>query len=818
MPVYEDFFRQSIQQLRDFRLHLPNAAFGNPPWGESPFHALVVRLSPFSDVQRSTPHLFLTREVRASLPAAYVDVAFLPCEQDARTLEEAGLPLLLGTQSHRSLSDFDLALVSNSWVLEQANLPYLLERSRVPLWASERGDQWPPLIVGGSNSLAAHALVSASGDCMADALFFGEGEGLVRTIISACMENSGAPKRERLAKAAARVTGLWLAGDLGAKVRKASCTETDNAEEMLPAPILPGPEAGTARLSVTQGCPCLCSFCFEGHERKPFREIPAARLLAAARALKVVTGADTLEIDSFNFNTHSEIAQLLIELNRIFHRVNLMSQRVDILARTPGLLELEIAADKRSFTLGIEGISEASRRFLHKSLSEKEIHSALEALHGQRTRELKLFFLLTGREEAADFQELAQLVKWLKRVRERAVAPPRMVFSFGMLVRMPFTPLRHDPLVLDETVWRQLSGKAKSICETNGFEFRLAMAWPEYAATQLLAAGGHEMHGLLQSLARQGAVTERLAHGAAAEVNQALSAFGAAREKPLGHPFAFAFLDDAETRQFLHQQYMEAKAGRDSGYCRRGSSGAADCAQCPGCTRVPPRSAGGDVKLANATGVLRSLMERKHKLKPLFVVARLPRQAAGLGAKWAEAWLMRKLFEEQPAQTDNVVALQEVLLDGANLLGDEVPWFGTTIAAVTAWDAKALEESLGKPGSSFAGPAPGFAPGLFHDIQVRVSLPRDLFPDAPARLAAFMKDSHAPVTLTRKGTAVTLVVGEKSLRKRSLLAATFQEATDTCRCELSIGPKAFLGDWLSSFGGGRETARRAMVEIVEVRL
>ena len=74
--------------------------------------------------------------------------------------------------------------------------------------------------------------------------------------------------------------------------------------------------------------------------------------------LKAETGADTLEIESFNFNTHTAIAALLLALNRLFHRVNLMSQRVDILARTPGLLDLEIAADKRSYTLGIEGISE----------------------------------------------------------------------------------------------------------------------------------------------------------------------------------------------------------------------------------------------------------------------------------------------------------------------------------------------------------------------------------------------------------------------------------------------------------------------------
>ena len=147
------------------------------------------------------------------------------------------------------------------------------------------------------------------------------------------------------------------------------------------APILPGPEAATARVSITLGCPCLCSFCFEGHDRKPFRAIPAPQILSAARELKMPTGASTLEVESFNFNTHAELAFLLDGLNRMFHRVNLMSQRVDILARTPGLLDLELAADKRSFTLGVEGISARLRRFLHKSLAEEDIRTVVEALH-----------------------------------------------------------------------------------------------------------------------------------------------------------------------------------------------------------------------------------------------------------------------------------------------------------------------------------------------------------------------------------------------------------------------------------------------------
>src|SRR5208283_37382 len=175
MPATDTAPRRILRSLRDYRLYLPNPTFGNPAWDRSGCRVLVLRLSPFSDVQRSTPHLFLAREIREALPDAFIDMAFLPRPPDAAVLAAAGLPLILGTQSHRGLGAFDLVFVSNSWLLEQVNFPFLLSRSGVPLWAPERVGEWPPIILGGSNATAAHALVSGDGGCMADAVFFGEG-------------------------------------------------------------------------------------------------------------------------------------------------------------------------------------------------------------------------------------------------------------------------------------------------------------------------------------------------------------------------------------------------------------------------------------------------------------------------------------------------------------------------------------------------------------------------------------------------------------------------------------------------------------------
>ncbi len=42
----------------------------------------------------------------------------------------------------------------------------------------------------------------------------------------------------------------------------------------------------------------------------------------------------------------------------------------------------------------------------------------------------------------------------------------RIIYSFGLLIRMPFTPLRYDRLLLDYNEWKLLIGQAKSACGT----------------------------------------------------------------------------------------------------------------------------------------------------------------------------------------------------------------------------------------------------------------------------------------------------------------------------------------------------------------
>ncbi|HOU12859.1 MAG TPA: radical SAM protein [Anaerolineae bacterium] len=834
MTYYREFLAHNWPLLQQAALYRPdpNPTFGNPAFEAASFRVLIVRLSPFRDVDRSTPHLFLFQAVRRALPDAYIDMAFFPPQYDRERLLAAGAPLLVGTQSWRGIEDFDVVLISNAYTLELINLPYLLHHSGAPLLASARDGDWPPLILGGSNALAAQAIVTETGDCVADALFFGEGEREVETLIRVLAENAALPKRERLLRAAALVTGLWVACSASCQlalqaVRKAVCTNP-NVDDLLTAyPLLDSSEAATAKLQVNYGCPAFCTFCFEGYERKPYRELTAEAILAAARQLKQQQVPEEVDLYSFNFNTHQDILALLLSLNRLFDRVSFKSQRVDVLATLPGLLEAEVIADKRSFTLGIEGVSRRMRAFLHKSLADAEIESVLARLLRQKIREIKLFYILTGHETEADLDEFRDFVSRLKAVQQRANRGVRIIFSFGLLVRMPFTPLRYDRLFLDEAEWRQVVGPVKSACETNGFEFRLAAEWNEYAASQVLALGGHWLHEPVLALARQGHCYDiALTPGYWDALRAWMEDYGQWNDAFLGekgpeYAFPMAFVRSDVPPRFLYQQYQQALAGADAGYCL-----GSQCLACGACTDAAQRAAITAHAMRQPGGTylrdLEDVMRTKWRLKPVYARVWLPPEVAGRDPAWINAWVMQTLLAQYPALLDNLLAVEESLFTTKDNRRRYANLHGETIVALKAWDTARLVEVMGRgsegesggvgEGVWFLGWLDRFEVGTFTRLEATIALPSAHFPDAGPQLRRFLHAAYAPVNVRRVGEGYVFDVPDKALKKKLLFAGEFTQDETTFTARLIVGPKFELLDYLRSFSEP-ERWREAHIEV-----
>ena len=779
-----------------------NATFGNPDFGAAGVRVLILRLSPWRDVAASAPHLFLAQAVRVAEPGAFVDFAFLPPTDERRALRAAGLPMAVGVQSRRGLSAFDLVLVSQSFTLEIINLPVLLQDAGLALWADARAEEAPPIILGGSNALASQALVRPDGVGVADALFFGEGEDAVAAFVRAWLDAAGQPKRARLLQATAGLDGFWVTGAWPTQpVRQA--VARGKSMPLTLHPLLDSESADTARLSAAFGCPAFCAFCFEGFERKPYRERSADDLLMQARQLKAVSGARCVELDAYTLNSHADAARLLVELSRLFERVSFKSQRVDILAAQPALVPLEMAAGKRSFTLGVEGISDRVRATLNKAVDTETLERVLGQLLELAVREIKLFYLVTGHETAAD---IAAFGVFADQLAARMTGPrrsTRVVFSFGYLVRMPNTPLRYDRLFLERAPLEKIVHDLERICARSSFEFRLAASWSEYALTQILAAADYRLAPLVATLAAEGFLYDGEASVAYLQrLRDAMDAAGLWtdafwQEKPQEHRFPFDFVQTSVSSDFLYRQYKAFRRGRDTGYCL-----GATCLKCGACATPDERRA--LVKRARAPEIpataaadVEAVARAKQQLVPLLCRVRLDASFAGVSPVWAATRLLQLFLAAWPEEIDNLLAVDEVLFSaGEN--GERFPLpAGETVVALKAWSPGRLAVRLARmpEGSALTllGPPPtGFMPGRFVSAvwQVAVDSP---VKEAENAVAEWLKESHLPFTLRRVAGGAQFDLAPAALRKGIVLAASCQSREGGgCAVAVTLTPKADL--------------------------
>jgi hypothetical protein len=758
---------------------------------------LCLRLSDIRDTAASSTHRVLADLALSAAPAAEIDFAFLPPKRS---------PRVTGHFSGRDWSAFDLILVTNSFVQEAVNLPWLLHANNVEPWAADRPESFPPMVLGGSNAFAAQCLVRPDGQAVPDLVFFGEAEESLPLFIGRWQTATGS-KRERLAQAARGLDGFWVTGSApDAPVRQA-VARAQPPQHTLALPPLDVETAGTVRVQVGAGCAAFCSFCFEGFERKPYREHAVDDVLAQAKALKIRYGARAAELDAFNLNAYAGLGELVEKSVRLFDKVSFKSQRADGIAACPEIIDLERAAGKHSFTLGIEGVSARMRAFLSKSLSDEDIALALKALLERRVREIKLFFILTAYESAEDLADFGDFCSRLKGWLALPNACTRVVLSFGRLVRMPNTPLAYDRLFLNENDWRFAVDGVAAACRRSQLECRFATDWPDYLGTQLLAACSHEDAEAIVALACDGLSY----HGPwrmqeAERLQKALSSWlgrftrvAHGRDAHATSPApTFPFVARAVSEAFLQSRWDQAQRFLDGGYCL-----AETCLGCGACADAAARESVTDrarsVRVTRETiDAVARLEADKRRLAPLFRRADLPAEFAGRSPEWASARLLQHLLTRHPELADTLLSAEEALFTSGDNADRLALPSGATVVKFRAWDLAPLLAALARETDLFP-PAPlppGFAPGAFARAtwQLCSTVPPR---DAASRASAWLNEQRLPHTLRRDGETWHANLAPAAAKKKCVFELSVSPDAKGARLSLSFAPKARLRDLLA---------------------
>ncbi|MFN3532646.1 MAG: B12-binding domain-containing radical SAM protein [Candidatus Brocadia sp.] len=502
---------------------------------------LICRLSTYRDVSTSISHP-LVAQIAQEVNGVFTDFAFLPPPKDLEIMTASRIPLWVGTTTKEPPCSFDVLGISNSFVLELLNLPKLLHFSGIPLFKNERMlyPGIPLIVLGGASSAVTsvlHGPIEEQGfgntHGLVDAVIIGEGEYAIKQLLEIMKKGKaqGLSKTEILNACHGKVDGFYepdkyehrykvviqnppeiqtitektsdgkVLVEIKPKepyvsypVKSATVYDLDQARTLESGPVWYETEClGVGTLQISNGCPCFCAFCAESWERKPYRERSLSKLLESLKAAKAQQGLDTVNLLSFNFNTHTELYPMILSFYREIANVSLKSQRFDLLSTDRFLAEVQQIIGKTTVSCGMEGISERLRRYLHKNLTEEQIYKACEFLFERGIRELKIFLISTGLEQAEDFGEFGRFVKRLGDLKSMSDSSVRIIFSLTPLYYPPHTPLQFHECLTAIKETKQIRREIERICKFNGMEFRESASYEEIWMTQLLAMGDRRL-------------------------------------------------------------------------------------------------------------------------------------------------------------------------------------------------------------------------------------------------------------------------------------------------------------------------------------
>jgi radical SAM superfamily enzyme YgiQ (UPF0313 family) len=373
------------------------------------------------------------------LPGVSCERVFLP--DDA-----AGTPL--SYERLRPLGEFSLVALSVAYELELAGLVRLLRGTGLPLWASDRDDRHPLLLMGGpitfSNALPFGPFV--------DAVVLGEGEGVLERVVETLRLHG---RRSSALSELARLPHVWVPGP------EASLPPLARANDArLPArSAIRTPHTELADMFLVEaerGCSRSCAYCVMRRERSGGmrivpREVIARAVPADARRVGLVGAA---------VSDHPDLPRILDDFAARGCEVGVSSLRPERLS--PELVSALGRAGGRTLTTALDGATESLREAVGRPVRDRDVIQAarLARTHGFARLKLYLMLGLPG-ETDQDVDECGRLLGELGHEVSLALAVSPFCAKEGTpLGRAPFAGVALLAARL-ERLRRQLAGRVE---------------------------------------------------------------------------------------------------------------------------------------------------------------------------------------------------------------------------------------------------------------------------------------------------------------------------------------------------------------------
>lgn len=402
-----------------------------------------------------------------------------------KLLRENNIPL--GTlETKDSLKDFDILGFTLQYEMSYTNILNMLDMCNIPLRASQRGDEYPIVMMGGPCAYNPEPLYD-----IADAFILGEGEEVTHEILNVYKEMKGKPKADYL-RAISKIQGVYVPSlyevtynsdgtieamtpkyeDVPKTVKKRIVADF-NGNDFPDKLIVPYTEIIHDRIVIEtfRGCTRGCRFCQAGMIYRPVREKTTEKLMEEIDVLINNTGYQEISLSSLSICDYSNIQNLIFSLIEKYKDekigVSIPSLRID--SFSVNLIKEIQKVRKTGLTFAPEAGTQRMRDVINKGVTEEDLLRATKSAFESGWSTIKLYFVIglpyETVEDVVGIGDLAQKVvdeyfNVPKEVRKRGL---RVTVSTSILVPKPFTPFQWAPMNKMDEVKNKISNLRDNI-------------------------------------------------------------------------------------------------------------------------------------------------------------------------------------------------------------------------------------------------------------------------------------------------------------------------------------------------------------------
>lgn len=387
------------------------------------------------------------------------------------------------------IKDIDLIGFSFSFDLDFLNIFKMLDKYKIPLKASQRGENHP-LVFGGGPVLSSNPEPYCE---FFDFIIIGDGEEVNISAVNVCKENKGKSKAEILAKLS-EIEGIYVPSlsRLGFPAQQRQVTKaTCGLSNCIYTPILSEQSffKNTFIIEIARGCVNRCGFCLASYLNLPQRFVEYEKIIESIDlGLKYTNKLALLGALISAHPQFDDICNYIYQKNQQNPGIELSVSSLRADAISPISVQTLVACGQKHVTIAIEAGSDRLRKVINKNLTETQILEIVKVAEENGLKGFKIYAMIgLPTETQDDLKEMVDLVKKIKKTHKNF----SLGFSFSTFVPKAHTPFQwcaHEDTKSLEKKQNYLKREFHKLGVKANFS---SPKWDYYQA--LLSRGGREL-------------------------------------------------------------------------------------------------------------------------------------------------------------------------------------------------------------------------------------------------------------------------------------------------------------------------------------